>query len=564
VNNKKHATEAQRITELETLLTQRDDEIENRSNDIKKQQELIALHEVKIRRLSDITRRLLRHRFGARTEKTHFEIDEEGQAYLALLSDALLKEKERVQADMRDDEHSTTDDDKHTDAYTSQARTRQKKKPRRRNLSETHPDAPVDDIRIELPESERFDSDGHPLIASGTEVHEELDIVHASARIRRITRVIYARSDTAEKIRTAALPERILPRGLLSDRSIIASVVHHAGDCLPFYRQSEMIGRMGIPVSRQVLTNSFHQWCTLAEPLLDAIQASLLQAPILHIDGTFIHRHSRKRKRKTCRKPVYAISDGQQLLMRWRDDEAHSSAADLIPGYNGYLVRDEWAGWYTMDTGSKMTHVGCNAHARRYFGETQDSDADARHMVNLFSKLYAIERIAAETCPPNKALHQHRYELRQQESVGFMDDIRDYAQKIADRCTGIIATKARYILKHQTELRRFLDDGSLPPDNNLAEGVLRRIALLRKNRLFYVAEDGGKNLATAMSLVGSCRLLGINPHSYLMDCLPILFQHRAATLHNTNIPDLSQWTPAAWAERQLKIAPEKNLRSKVA
>ena len=542
------------------MLAQRDNEIAHRENELQEKQKTISLHEMKIDRLNNITRRLLRHRFGSSTEKTQFEIDEEGQAYLALLSDELLAEKLRIQKEIHDD----LNDDNENDAYESIARTRKKKKPRRRHLSETYPEIPVDEVRIELPENERFDSDGHPLITSGAEVHEEIDFTPSATRIKRVIRIIYARSDTAEKIRTAPLPDRILPRGALSDGSIIAAVVHHAADCLPFYRQSEMIGRLGIPVSRQVITNSFHHWCKLAEPLLDAIQQSLLDAPILHIDGTFVHRHSRKRTRKTCKKPVYGITDGRHLLMRWRDDEKYASAADLIPGYNGYLVRDEWAGWYAMDTGNAMIHVGCNAHARRYFAETQEDDHRSRHMVLLFSKLYAIEQIAAETCPPNKKRHQHRYELRQQESIGIMNDIRDYAQHIADRDTGIIATKARYILKHQTELRRFLDDGTLPPDNNLAEGVLRRIALLRKNRLFYVAENGGKNLATAMSLVGSCRLLDINPYAYLVDCLPVLFQYREAVERGTNRPDLSAWTPAAYAERQLKIVTRENNDQKIA
>ncbi len=540
-----------RIQSLEALLVQRD-------ADIKKYLEFIAVQEAKIDRLSNITQRLLRHRFGSRNERTLCEIDEVGQAYLELLGEELLAEKERIQQEMLDDENSESD------AYESIARTRKKQKPRRRKLSDMYPEIPIDEERIELAENERFDSDGHPLIASGFEVHEELDFSPSTVRIRRVVRVNYARSDTAEKIITPPLPDRILPRGTLSDGSIVATVVHHAGDCLPFNRQSEMIGRLGVPISRQVLTNSFHQWCDLAEPLLDVIQDALLEAPLLHIDGTFIHRHSRKRKRKTCKKPVYGITDGRHLLMRWRDDEKHESATDLIPGYNGYLVRDEWAGWYKMNTGSQMIHVGCNAHARRYFAETQEDDADSRHMVMLFSKVYAIEQLAAETCPPNKELHQHRYELRQQESVGFMDDIRDYAQHLADTRDGIIATKSRYILNHQTRLRQFLDDGTLPPDNNLAEGVLRRIALLRKNRLFYVAENGGKNLATAMSLVGSCRLLDINPYAYLMDCLPVLFEFRDAVERGIARPDLSSWTPVAYAERRLKIVKAENSGQKIA
>lgn len=53
----------QRSHDLEAQLYQRD-------VDIIKHFETIAVHEVKIDRLSDITRRLLRHRFGPSNEKT--------------------------------------------------------------------------------------------------------------------------------------------------------------------------------------------------------------------------------------------------------------------------------------------------------------------------------------------------------------------------------------------------------------------------------------------------------------------------------------------------------------
>src|SRR5690606_34267819 len=96
---------------------------------------------------------------------------------------------------------------------------------------------------------------------------------------------------------------------------------------------------------------------------------------------------------------------------------------------------------------------------------------------------------------------------------------------------------------------RFLTDGRLPPDNNLAERVLRRNALLRRNRPFFVAEHGGKSLATALSICGSCRLLDLNPLDYLIDCLPVLLAHRAATAIHATTPDLTAWTPAAYAAR---------------
>src|SRR5579859_639562 len=49
----------------------------------------------------------------------------------------------------------------------------------------------------------------------------------------------------------------------------------------------------------------------------------------------------------------------------------------------------------------------------------------------------------------------------------------------------------RYTTKRREALSRFLDDGRLEIDNNIAENAIRCIALGRKNYLFAGADSGG-------------------------------------------------------------------------
>ncbi len=65
----------------------------------------------------------------------------------------------------------------------------------------------------------------------------------------------------------------------------------------------------------------------------------------------------------------------------------------------------------------------------------------------------------------------------------------------------------------------YLEDGRLEIDNNLAENLIRPVALDRKNYLFAGSHAGAKRAAIVYSLLGSCKLQGINPHEYLMDVL---------------------------------------------
>ena len=73
-----------------------------------------------------------------------------------------------------------------------------------------------------------------------------------------------------------------------------------------------------------------------------------------------------------------------------------------------------------------------------------------------------------------------------------------------------------YMNNHWESLTRFLEDVSLPLDNNHAERLLRRIAIARKTSLFIYS---GAAYQIAYSLVHSCRLNGINPEMYLADVL---------------------------------------------
>jgi hypothetical protein len=77
-------------------------------------------------------------------------------------------------------------------------------------------------------------------------------------------------------------------------------------------------------------------------------------------------------------------------------------------------------------------------------------------------------------------------------------------------------------VNHRTQLSRFLDDGMLRLDNNLAELELRREKVGAKNWLYCGSDDGAHWNATVVSLVASCQLHGIEPWAYLRDVLTLL------------------------------------------
>ena len=109
--------------------------------------------------------------------------------------------------------------------------------------------------------------------------------------------------------------------------------------------------------------------------------------------------------------------------------------------------------------------------------------------------------------------------------------------------TGIrspIGKACAYTLNHWAALMRYLDDGRLAIDNNLAERAIRPLVVGRNNWLFAGSRRGGAAAATLYSLIQSAKRHGIDPFAYLRDLLT-----RIPTHPNSRIDELF---PDRWKE----------------
>jgi hypothetical protein len=79
------------------------------------------------------------------------------------------------------------------------------------------------------------------------------------------------------------------------------------------------------------------------------------------------------------------------------------------------------------------------------------------------------------------------------------------------------AKASDYSLTRWEALTRYLDDGTLPPDNNHVENQIRPVAVGRSNWLFAGSLRAGQRAAAVMSLIQSAKLNGHDPYAYLTD-----------------------------------------------
>ncbi len=438
-------------------------------------------------------------------------------------------------------------------ATASKPDLRAKRKPRRGpKLSEQYPDLPVDTTVLEPTAEDLVDSDGRPKVKIEDEITETMVIDGPRVSIKRTIRPRYASVTTNGERVIAALPDRITPKGILDDSAIHHLMEQRYGYSVPFFRSLTMIEMLGIDLSRSTVNDAAGDWAEVMSPLAAAIRAEIWTSPLIFVDHAVMRQQDHSREGTCARIPVFTATDGEQSWFLAPPTLNDARAAEVLAGYRGKWIGDDWSGWRKMPP-----HAGCNAHGRRPFAELQTVSTEAGGIVQLYALIYHREQSINDTALreglTGQRLYDFRVAQRQEHSAPVMARIRAEAEAIARRHPPktTLGNGARYLIRLWSELTAFLKDGLLKPDNNTAERALRIIALNRKNSLFLgTGKDSPIRAATAWTIFGSCRQQTIPATHYLAEITPILLEWRAADRAKRPKPALTQHTPKCWARRQ--------------
>lgn len=374
----------------------------------------------------------------------------------------------------------------------------------------------------------------------GEEVTEELDLKPASLFVRRYIRPRYVSQE--ETFHIAPLPARVIDKGIpgagLLSQIICDKFVTH----LPFYRQSQRYEQLGMKLPASTLDGWFEAACLLLEPLYETLSKQILSATYLQVDETPIPVLDKQKKGETHRGYhwVYYSPEKKLVLFDYQEGRGREGPVKLLKEYKGYLQTDGYAVYEQFEERQDIILVGCLAHARRKFEQALHNDkARAERVLLLMQALYAVERQAREE---NLSV-EDRYALRQEKALLVMDELGEYVvqdyQQVLPKST--IGKAFHYFASRYNKLYEYLHNGRLEIDNNLIENSIRPVALGRKNYLFAGSHPGAQRTAIVYSLLGSCKLQGINPYDYLLDVLQRMPEHPVNRLVEL-LPPL--WKPA--------------------
>lgn len=378
------------------------------------------------------------------------------------------------------------------------------------------------DVVYELEANARHcERDGAELIETGEVTSEQLDIIPAQVRVIRHVRKQYACRSCGECVKTAALPPQPIPKSLASPGLLAHVVVSKYQDALPLYRQEQILKRIGIELPRATLSNWMIQAGTLIQPLINLMRDRLSAGDFVQMDETTVQVLKEPGKRAQSKSYLWVQRGGPPdrplVLYDYDPSRGQSVPERLLDGFKGYLQTDGYDGYNAVAAKAGIVHVGCWAHARRRFHEAakvqgkQQRTGKAWRGLSLIQKLYRVERLMKDAAP------EHRHAYRLEHARPILDELRAWldgslAQVPPKSATG---KALRYLHSEWPKLVRYLEDGRLPIDNNLAENAIRPFVIGRKNWLFSDSVRGVKASANLYSLIETAKANGLEPYAYL-------------------------------------------------
>ncbi len=353
-----------------------------------------------------------------------------------------------------------------------------------------------------------------------------------------------ATTNSTPTLITAPMPDQVFDNSIADVSVLVGLLVDKFCYHLPLHRQHQRMAQAGITVARSTLTNWVKRSIELLRPIVEAQLRHVLQSKVLAMDETPI-KAGKKHKGKLKQAyfwPIYG--EDHEVVFTYSNSRARKHIEQVIgQSFSGTLISDGYAAYarYAENT-EGVIHAQCWVHSRRKLVEAEDRDPQAvGEALSLIGQLYQAEKQIRE----KDLTGEKKQDYRAEHSKPLVEEIFAWCKAQCQRTdltpSDPLAKAVNYLIKRESELRVFLEDPDVPMDTNHLEREIRSIPLGRKNWMFCWTELGAEHVGLIQSLISTCRLHGVNPHTYLTDVLQRISQHPAS-----KVEDL---TPRLWKER---------------
>jgi transposase len=387
-------------------------------------------------------------------------------------------------------------------------------------------------IRVHQPARCQCPGCGKALRRLGEDVSEQLDYVPGYFQVIRHIRPKLTCS-ACDQIVQAPAAARPIERGLPTEGLLAQVISAKYADHCPLYRQEGIYRRAGVELPRTLLASWVAQAGTLLDPLVRTLERYVLSASKLHADDTPVPVLEPGRgKTRKGRLWTYVRDDRPcgshdppAVVYRYSPDRKSKHPQSHLTHFVGILQADGYAGFRALyeRAAHPLLEAACWAHVRRKFYDVymEHRSDKALEVIQRIGQLYAIERQIRGAVP------EARRTARRDYAAPLLQQLHRYltAMQADLSAKAPLMGAIHYALTRWAALTGYIDNGQIEIDNNAAERSIRALVLGRRNYLFAGSDGGGETAANLYSLIGTCRLNGIDPHRYLQDVIGRIAEH---------------------------------------
>jgi len=400
--------------------------------------------------------------------------------------------------------------------------------------------------RMALPENLRREEiiiepaeDVSDCVRIGEEITEVLDLVPAEFYVKRYIRPKYARpngeglSAGSAGIAIGQLPDRVIDKGIPSDRVIAQMALDKYVYGLPLHRQIDKYRRLGVNIPASTASGWIIKGWKHLVPLWELLKLLVINQKYLQADESPIKVQDKKHKNGIHKGYmwVYNAPADNLVLFDYRKGRDQSGPKEMLKGYNGILQTDGYSVYEALyGHHPHIMLVYCMAHARRKFVDALKYDkAKATEVLEPMGQLYKLEQDMRD----EGLSWEQRTRRRQQEAVPVLDKIKKWMEVHIHTVLpkSPLGQAIAYTLPRWKGLCAYAQHGQIEIDNNLVENTIRPLAVGRKNYLFAGSHDAAEMTAAMYSFMATCKKNGVNELEWLTDVFKRIQSHKQKDLY---------------------------------
>jgi transposase len=381
---------------------------------------------------------------------------------------------------------------------------------------------PVKREVIDLPEEQK-----PGLIKIREEITEQIEYQPSQFYRLQIIRPVYASRTRAHAPILAALPAQVIPQAGVGVGFITHIIIAKYADHVPLHRQERIDARGGVWITRQARCRYVEAAAHLLITIHLYLKRKILDGGYVQVDETFtkLLDSDRGGRARDAYLWGYHAPHERAIVLEFSPSRSGEILHRFFPrGWQGEVQTDGakmYPGVFKHHPG--IVHFECIAHLRRYVLEAvKAGEMAALPLLKDITRLYRIERHATD----QQMTAAQRGALRYAKAKPILKRLQRQFRAL-ERDTPLFGKLREAVISANHRWRNLaryarIECGHILIDQNSIERCFRPSKIGLRNYLFIGHPEAGWRSAVLYSVIGTCRLVGVNPEAYIRWVLPKL------------------------------------------